>query len=117
MSVKIPTRCAKHGDCSIVRRVYVFNSGERVQLSCGCTIPFSWLGRKERELVHHHFAKPVRLTPYKKLSIASSKHVKHRLARWRLPLFSRGEVDVFLAIWSILALTFALYEVYFGSWS
>jgi hypothetical protein len=54
---------------------------------------------------------------YRKLAQATRGHAKHRLARWRLPLFGRGEVDVFLAIWSILALTFALYEVYFGSWS
>jgi hypothetical protein len=54
---------------------------------------------------------------YRKLAAASRDHTKHRLARWRLPLFSRKEVDVFLAIWLILGLTFALYQVYFGSWS
>jgi hypothetical protein len=54
---------------------------------------------------------------YRKLAWATRGHVKHRLARWRLPLFSRGEVDVFLAIWSFLALTFAAYQIYFGSWS
>lgn len=54
---------------------------------------------------------------YRKLARATRGHTKHRSARWRLPLFGRGEVDVFLAIWSILPLTFALYQVYFGSWS
>lgn len=54
---------------------------------------------------------------YRKLAYASYDHAKHRLARWRLPLYSRKEVDVFLGIWSILGLTFALYQVYFGSWS
>lgn len=117
MGVKIPIRCAKHGDCSIVRRLYIGSGTERVQLSCGCTMPLSWLAKKECELVHFYFAKPVRLSPYKKLAIASAKHTQHRLARWRLPLFSRGEVDVFLAIWSILGLTFAMYQIYFGSWS
>jgi hypothetical protein len=54
---------------------------------------------------------------YRKLAQATRGHAKHRLARWRLPLFSHKEVDVFLAIWSTLGLTFAAYEVYFGSWS
>ena len=54
---------------------------------------------------------------YRKLAAAARDHAKHHLARWRLPLFSRGEVDVFLGIWSILALTFAAYQIYFGSWS
>ena len=54
---------------------------------------------------------------YRKLAAATRGHVKHRLARWRLPLFSRGEVDVFLGIWMVLGLTFALHQVYFGSWS
>jgi hypothetical protein len=117
MGVKIPSRCNKHGTCIILRRLYVGGGTEQVYLSCGCTLPLSWLARKERELVQHHFAKPVRLSIYKRLAIASAKHAQHRLARWRLPVFSRGEEDVFLGIWSILGLTFALYQVYFGSWS
>ena len=117
MAVKIPFRCDKHGACVILRRLYIGSGTEQVQLSCGCTTPLSWLARKELELVHHHFAKPVRLSIYKRLAIASTKHTQHRLARWRLPLFSRDEVDVFLGIWSILCLTFTLYQVYFGSWS
>ena len=54
---------------------------------------------------------------YRKLARATREHAKWRLARWRLPLFSRREVDVFLGIWMILGLTFALHQVYFGSWS
>lgn len=54
---------------------------------------------------------------YRKLAQATRGHAKHRLSRWRLPLFSRGEVDVFLGIWMILGLTFAAYQIYFGSWS
>ncbi len=54
---------------------------------------------------------------YRKLAFTSRDHDKHRLARWCLPLFSRKEVDVFLGIWMILGLTFALHQVYFGNWS
>ena len=54
---------------------------------------------------------------YRKLAQATRGHAKHHLERLRLPLFSRKEVDVFLGIGMILGLTFALYQVYFGSWS